>query len=149
MRQSSPDQVRLATGSTDGTMAIWTLNDLLRTSRGSVVSPDSSLFCSTISEGVPMQAMAWHPSKDGIFATGGCSPDKFIRVWDFSRSTSTPPINDDEDSNELKHTIYCRQGITSLSWHDFSNGNDFCSEMVSTHADLYSGDCGENKMTIW
>ena len=73
-------------------------------------------------------------------------------MWDFSRkSDPLTAFQQDDGMTELKHALYCRQGITSLSWHDFSgNRNDnFCSEIVSTHADLASADCSENKMALW
>ena len=75
MRQSSPDQVRLATASIDGTLAIWSLHEIFRSKRDQVVTQDQTLFMSTISDDSPVQAMAWHPKKDGLFATGCSSPD--------------------------------------------------------------------------
>lgn len=42
MRSATLDQVRLATGSQDGSLGIWSLKELLRTGSGSVLEPSSS-----------------------------------------------------------------------------------------------------------
>lgn len=51
-----------------------------------------------------MQAIAWHPTRDGLLATGGGYHDKSIRVWDVSDSV----VEGDSEENPLKHTFSCR-----------------------------------------
>ena len=54
MRQSSLDQVRLATASIDGTLAIWSLNEIFRSRRDQVVTQDQTQFMSQISDDSPV-----------------------------------------------------------------------------------------------
>lgn len=96
-----------------------------------------------------MQSIAWHPKRDGILATGGGYPDKSIRVWDVSDAV----VEGGSEESSLKHMVSCRQGITSLSWHDFSTANSDCSELLSTHSNMISEAAeevyAENKMSLW
>ena len=85
-------------------------------------------------------AMAWHPNQEGLLATGSVDPECFIRLFDLNKCQ---PGDARDDDSAIQHSIKCLNGITSLSWHDFSDGQNFCSELVSTH--LHE----ENKLTLW
>ena len=75
MRQASGDQVYLATGSEDGTLGVWQLNDLLRSASDELIDPTASKFWAEGFQDAPVQSMAWHPKNNGLLATGGASPD--------------------------------------------------------------------------
>jgi len=92
------DQVKLATGSADGTLGIWSLSEILRSGSDSVLEPSSSILWAGQAQEAPMQALAWHPKRDGIIATGGGNPDKSIRVWDVSDNVITS-----QEESSFKH----------------------------------------------
>ena len=76
MRKSSPDEVCLAAGDIDGTLGIWTLNEIIRSGgKNSILDPSSSLFWAEKIQRAPMQSMAWHPKQNKVLATGGGDAD--------------------------------------------------------------------------
>lgn len=96
--------------------------------------------------------MAWHPRKQGLLATGCVSPDNKIRVWDIDPLMNvTDEAQYENMASPLKHVMGCLQGVTSLSWHDFSNkSNGFQSELLSSHASLDNlNEIDENKLALW
>ena len=80
-----------------------------------------------------------------MLATGGGHGDQIIRLWELAeqaKAARTPPDMKRYGLGLLSHAVKCASGVTSLSWHDFSDpissvGQDsyshFCSELVSTH----------------
>ena len=99
--------------------------------------------------------MAWHPTHHGLLATGGGHDDQIIRLWEIdeqSKAARSPQELKNYGKGILVHAVKCTSGVTSLSWHDFSDPistvgqdsyNQFCSELVSTH----SGP--DNEIKLW
>ena len=139
MRQSSQDNVYLATGCTMGTLGVWSLKEMIRAGSNSVLTPEASNLWEPSCHDSYVQSIAWHPRQEGLLATGAPEPDKLIKIWDLN------------SERVLEYIMRCQNGISSMSWHDFSSSNTTnlgskshqTSELVSSHFNE------SNKLTLW
>ena len=138
----SPDDLMVASGSNDNSVALWDLRraeGLSSSCTAGTLTANHRPFAHFTDHRAAVKAIAWSPHKRGVLATGGGATDCTIKI----RNALHDPVPADGN-----HTIATGAQVCKLLWSRSTN------EFVSAHGYSTNGvgsenDSSTNQIVVW
>ncbi len=111
----SCDSRNLASGGNDNLLCVWDARKSARANAGSSAAQPRIKFAQHCAA---VKALAWHPRRKGLLASGGGSTDCTLRLWDTDRAVCKRAV---ETGSQVASVVWNTQGTELVTAHGYSN----------------------------
>jgi cell division cycle protein 20 (cofactor of APC complex) len=111
----SCDSRSLASGGNDNLLCVW---DARKSASANANAAAAAPRLKFTQHSAAVKALAWHPRRKGLLASGGGTHDCTLRLWDTERAVCKRAV---ETGSQVASVVWNRQGTELVTSHGYSH----------------------------